>query len=871
MEESQQLRFPSQHDHSGYGNNNKLVRDHSLQNISGHDGSSHLADSGYNSYHSFNASSSVARSVLATIDEDNEADCSYEGIRCSETPLKISTILTPTTAASIEQISNFHLTTPNSVTRDVLGKRKVLARKPTIQNLYVQRTPEKCAGNADFMLASIETPLRSGRKPILGSLTPRKNKTSAKRKLTNFREKLHSDGDLRTSPEKDDSLEGDCKRLDQEDISPIYHAKRRRNSVIDDLIRSSTPKTASFKSNFHVETRENINWDAIGQGQPNQRQKPLILRKFQSFSPSKMYSYGKRDSILQDKPITSNRRAPLQRQNALKGISPVQELQKLGKPLRTSSEESSMEQSIDITDGFSLTPVKGKNISALFDAPIIVPQSTTEEDFRETDLEHQVSQIASFDDCSFTPVKACLSKTDILPQEDCVLREAVAPSILERTLPSIIEDESPFIVSLNIPRTPTSASKSRKLKRLNSRTQLSSTKKEKPRSKAPSPKLLRSQPTIPGTYRRSYVGIERLNILKRLNEQDKDALEIVLDYLADADLVRVVAVSRGWRSIIKTHQRTNRRLREYLALEAHIKENVDRIGSAAASLCSSSSRDASMLGSGGGALVGKSLNCDTIKESSGGTHATVVRQPFSLYNSINNDSSSAIGAIGSVQKSPPVSPSKRKFRENQKIASHLKKSERLKACPRCAKPSRVVLSKSTIKLALAAGALDPRSMAKLDRSYTLPSSGSASIITVASPVSPNNADRIRRNLFSINTTVPRSCSVDARSPPTTKVSKFRRAASDTSACSSLLGRKITKNGSMLEQQQAANDQASQCDYAVCSGKSCGFIFCIKCLCEYHPGTVCKELSPNSPSKEEHTAHNIACSKQSRRSLLRLRK
>uniref|UniRef100_A0A182INC3 IBR domain-containing protein n=1 Tax=Anopheles atroparvus TaxID=41427 RepID=A0A182INC3_ANOAO len=61
---------------------------------------------------------------------------------------------------------------------------------------------------------------------------------------------------------------------------------------------------------------------------------------------------------------------------------------------------------------------------------------------------------------------------------------------------------------------------------------------------------------------------------------------------------------------------------------------------------------------------------------------------------------------------------------------------------------------------------------------------------------------------------------------------------------------------------------SKCDYAVCS--SCGFQFCIKCLCEYHPETVCPDLAPNSPSKEEDRGQpNVACSRQSRRSLQRL--
>uniref|UniRef100_A0A182MY21 IBR domain-containing protein n=1 Tax=Anopheles dirus TaxID=7168 RepID=A0A182MY21_9DIPT len=63
---------------------------------------------------------------------------------------------------------------------------------------------------------------------------------------------------------------------------------------------------------------------------------------------------------------------------------------------------------------------------------------------------------------------------------------------------------------------------------------------------------------------------------------------------------------------------------------------------------------------------------------------------------------------------------------------------------------------------------------------------------------------------------------------------------------------------------------SKCDYAICSGQLCGFRFCIKCLCEYHPNTVCADLAANSPTKEEERERtNVACSRQSRRSLQRL--
>ncbi|XP_062698490.1 uncharacterized protein LOC109433101 isoform X1 [Aedes albopictus] len=865
MEESQQLHFPGRHNYNGGGvgsnNNNKPL------NVSGGANDGQLADSGYTSYHSsINASCSVARSVLATIEEDNEADSSFEEARSSEDIFQFggNNVLTPTTAASIERISNFHLTTPNSTGKPVAVQHRALVRKPTFENLFEQCTPKKAG------FGSAGTPVRSERKLELGSQTPRKNKASAKRKLGEFREKLYSDGDARelaASGELNDSLEGACKKLDQEDISPIYHAKRRRNSVID-LIRSSTPKTASLRSNFHVEARENIDWDAVQQEKAmGGLRKSRALRKFQSFSPSKMHSYKKRDA-LQEKSVLPNGRAPFQRQDAFRQISIEQDFSKQSTPRK--SNEISLDASFELLPEILATPTKQANMNVLLDAPILLP-TNSEAALKTLDLEQQISQIPSFEECSYpqTPSKQTLSLDD-----SGVIRHAPVCTELNKSIPSILGTESPSFVSLNIPKTPTSANKSRtRLKRL------SSTKKEKPRSKPPSP-IHRAQPFIPGSHRRSYENVECLNILKRLNEHDKDALGIVLDYLTDSDLVEVVAVSRGWRAIIKHHQPSFKRLRAHLAREAECKENLDRTVS--------SSREFSLLGKTGASLISSSSSFGDLGKEISGTSVVVSRQPFSLCNSIDGNHSTAAAAelrrSGSVQKSPPVSPSKRKFRENQKIASHLKKSERLKPCPRCEKPSRVVLNKSSIKLAISTGSLDSSTVrtvanGKLDRSYTLPeslgSSASSMIAaaaldctstTISSPQSPTNPDRIRRNLFATSL-LPRSQSVDAQTPGMTR-SPRRRNSTDMpgSGSGSLLERKLTtKNG------KTKSAEAIQCDYAVCSGKNCGFMFCIKCLCEYHPNSVCKDLAPNSPSKEDEPAHNVACSKQSRRSLMRLRK
>lgn len=334
-------------------------------------------------------------------------------------------------------------------------------------------------------------------------------------------------------------------------------------------------------------------------------------------------------------------------------------------------------------------------------------------------------------------------------------------------------------------------------------------------------------------------------------------MQIILDYLADTDLVQVVAVSRGWRSIIENNRRANRRLQSFLASEAQIKENLDRTGTSSLY----SSRESSL------SRTAKLLSCDGSKEL-----MHLVRQPFSLCNSIDRSSSGAeISRVNSIQKSPPVSPSKRKFRDNQKVASHLTKTERLKPCPRCERPSRVMPSKSADPVTStesSASRICP-TLAKLEKSYTLPEPLSAAQLADSvgdSPSSPFGlkSERARRNLFS-TILLPRSYSVDARTPIARP--QRRRNSSDTFVSSS----KLADRKSMFNGNNRRSSAESQCDYAICSGQSCGYVFCVKCLCEYHPESVCKDLAPNSPSKEEEASHNVACSKQSRRSLLRLRK
>lgn len=59
------------------------------------------------------------------------------------------------------------------------------------------------------------------------------------------------------------------------------------------------------------------------------------------------------------------------------------------------------------------------------------------------------------------------------------------------------------------------------------------------------------------------------------------------------------------------------------------------------------------------------------------------------------------------------------------------------------------------------------------------------------------------------------------------------------------------------------------EYAVCSGISCCFKFCVKCDCKYHPRQKCKDLSPVSPQRSYLSKSSVACSQKSKKSLKRL--
>lgn len=956
----------------------------------GEGGNSFGQDSGYTSYHSttpnntFNQSTRHGASVtLATIDEANEGDCSMNdsGGSCALGPIG-SNILTPKTAASIDQISNFHLTTPESVP---MRPNRRIRRLPfdfsdctaggvggsSESSFLAPSTPERLPLSRSASFESSDTPLRTGNRSNQQiQLTPHKPKSghSIKRKLSSNRGKLYSDGD--TLPEEasdenrhendlNDSL--DCKRLD---ISPIPKVKRHKpNENISNMMRSSTPKTASFQP--RTLSVENIDSEASGGNRDLPPARKLPLRKFQSFSPSKILNNRQkmsfrsrqedaRGSTLGKRLVGGRGDVPMMRKDSPLELTPTKRID--GHP-SGGYVTPSKEQRVLV----ELNPQAPMNLAGLINDPILEDSTTQRLPPADAQLEQAVITVPTCEDFSITPAKVNLNDPELsscdesslsFPSDDYVARRASNFSY-GPTLNSIIEEESPIRaqyggIGAKLSRTPPSSCKSlsgRIPKRLGTNSSSGSLKSPLPKgARVPaSPKTLRKTNASlqPNHHPGMYCGREHLNVLKRLYEKNQDSLHILLDYLTDEDLVQVVKVSVGWKTIIQNLEPPKhwQRLLKFQALQKENKENY-RGRSSLTILPQVKLGEPSpgplLAGIPSGLFDGTKAPVELINPTSSverlqgaaqtDESSVVKRQPFKICNSgntsITGNCSSLYSSFGSegcgnvtmperrrrasatTIHSPPVSPSKVKFVANQKVASLLKPSEQIRPCPRCGKPSRVILASSSKNGQNKTRANSAVIAARLQKSYTLPdpdtnnelNGSKQNTLTSAdfgetsrnnndysanlSGHQPTNGspDRVRKNLFndSVNgsSTTTSSRGQLLRSASITKPTPLVDTRRDSNPKKLRSGTKsvdfemVPSSSVPVSGANSVGALESKCDYAICS--SCGFNFCIKCQCQFHPDTVCLDLAPNSPSKEEERGQrNVACSRQSRRSLQRL--
>ncbi|XP_053679134.1 uncharacterized protein LOC128730126 [Anopheles nili] len=900
-------------------------------------GGSFGQDSGYTSYHSnttpnntFNLSSRHGASVsLATIDEANELDYSMHDT--SMGPAVCSSInLTPKTAASIDMFSNIHLTTPKSS-----DDRPKCVKLPIAFNydgsggesnnrssMLAPSTPDRLPLSRSVSIASQDTPLNTGNRsasqPI--QLTPHKTKgaSSLKRKHSAFREKLYSDGadpmgDENRPDNLNDSLDTGCHRLD--DISPIPNVKRRKHDdrVIEDLMRSSTPKTvSSLRASDYA-------------AHPTGKR---TLRKFQSFSPSKMQARG-------NPHLRPFGRGELMRQNAFSSLEKTPEKKTTQRALSETTPSKEHRVLAELHPfSFPQNTRPPIDISELLDAPILEDPAKQ--------LEHTVTTVPSLDDFSLTPSKTSLidlaavnsTQEGSFVSEDLVSRHAPNVSYFP-TLNSILE-ESPIRAQLKsaksplIKTSPRGPKSARKPKRLGTNISIASSTtclSSPARSlRSPSRPLSRASVSFKGrgvidtnqstsstSKPYSFCHWRHMNILEQLSKRNHHALEAVLEYLEGTDLVNVVCVSRGWRAIIQNHEKSWKRLQQYLKLQEPNKENIfqrkNRFSTTQHELSLPVKQDNT------GKVEVKDIDKTHTDEHAVVNSSLPERHPFKIINYSSNSHGSFMSgpelfnvssrSSSTGLQSPPVSPSKQKFHNYQKLASHLKQSEQLRPCPRCEKPSRIIFSNPS-KNKIRSSARISAGGNRLEKSYTLPdpdtgysyqeanthSSITATTYANNNPRKSTNVElyrnnneysgcfslmtdspnRVRKNLFN-NSTVSSTKPSSATQPAAARRNSIENGIHQGTVSRMTLRSSAVKTVGSLS-RSASEDlhgaRDSKCDFAICSGQNCGFRFCIKCLCEYHPSTTCGDLAPNSPSKEEERERsNIACSQQSRRSLQRL--
>lgn len=194
-------------------------------------------------------------------------------------------------------------------------------------------------------------------------------------------------------------------------------------------------------------------------------------------------------------------------------------------------------------------------------------------------------------------------------------------------------------------------------------------------------------------------------------------------------------------------------------------------------------------------------------------------------------------------------------------------------CPKCAKPSPIITQRVRDRIIkIGRTTRSSAKKAELRKSYSdtsglkrraTPLNDTSLIFPMDSSSSDTSSGsgserKIRRTLFP--TSFRKRSSVDT--------------ASVCSSNRSSLNASCTLDIVSSPQSTLADDSvASVEEYGLCSGQTCGFKFCVKCLADYHPGMPCRfSFETYSPGREEISMQNRSnkvCSRQSRRTLRRL--
>lgn len=582
-----------------YLKNLKAYRDHGESFEDPSFGDSGYGNSRHLTFNSTEAGSLIRQStsVLKTIDEEPRDIVTATPASTSRLEKKV-TILTPTTQ-SIQKMSSLQLTTPEGVM--------------TTSTMDMSPFPE---GGENYDFIEPKTPpelLLSIQEPRTANSTPRKSKMYGRKR--SFRDQIETDTEnenyeqKRFRPEyaKDDIDEKLARRMPFSPVA-VKHNRRtlRQRSVSDNnlalTLRSSTPKTflmrpvgAVTKQGTMKESEEVA--PVVCKRTPKKTPKKT-LRRYQSFSPSKLAKRGK-DAVFKkffqdlnqpstssdsfqksDKALLTNipeEDAPLglTRQDAL-DISDVQ----------TRDMPASEHCSLSITEadlsflhgaGKSISPIKRhSNLESLFDAPIL--------------------PVDEYPSINFTSLNASQS-LDFVSFEKPSSSNALTVSPSKKGL-----------LYRDLPRTPSK----------------SGSTLQRTKSKTPSKKNLLEKRS------HYYNGMKRLDFINRLHNEGVDHIaEEIFQYLSAEDLINATRVSKKWMWAVLYNKNLNNRRVEYIR---QIK-------------------------------MGNAENLSQKDETN--TEIDIPnRKPFTTH---NYDTRGMERIRKQNQYSPPASPGKVKFKENQKV------------------------------------------------------------------------------------------------------------------------------------------------------------------------------------------------------------
>lgn len=316
-------------------------------------------------------------------------------------------------------------------------------------------------------------------------------------------------------------------------------------------------------------------------------------------------------------------------------------------------------------------------------------------------------------------------------------------------------------------------------------------------------------------------GRSKVNVLGKLFDQNNLALPEILKYMSDVDLLSLSHVSKDYKNMIASFKPLEAKRQNYLKTQRQNLENKLP---------------------GSNASVSSKLN--------------TTKNHKRAFGDLNANHSMQ---LRSKPQSPPVSPSRKRFVENQKvrrlvlhssemlIGSFLQVAQThqgtLKKCPKCCRPAKV----KTTSLRTS-----PRKKKKKNMSIL--------------KISTSGRVQKRSKTFLLSPSIDSSSVLSDDLYVTFPMLEEHSDSPSSTSCGSLGSQTSDEScGSGSETPKEAENY----EYAECSGIACKFKFCVKCNCRYHPRLQCKDFSPVSPPRGQMNKSAVACSRASVKSLKRL--